>query len=139
MMNFDEFCRQLKYSEKEKKQFESSYWWSQVNGIEISIQGNETGIDEKYLKIARLYFENQDKYKEIAIKHLKCTLKFDYEYYCHAVCFHGYGYGMHNSRVKEGGFEMLFWQEKPDDDRYVNYVVQFNNGGCIVGLRIFAN
>ena len=131
-MNFDEFCKQLKYYE------ECSCWWTRVGGVEIDIQGNAAAPDEKYLKTARMFFENQDKYCEIAVRHLKQMLKFDYKYHFHAVCFQAYCFGMNYLETEEGGFEMMFWQTEPEDDRYVSYVVQFTKDGHYIGLRIFS-
>jgi len=132
-MNFDEFCKQLKYCEGEKY----SNWRISVNYINFVIQGNSIEPDEKYLNVARMFFENQDKYCKIAIDRLKNTLKFEYKYYLHTVCFQEYCYGLNNLKTKEGGFEMMFWQAEPDDDRYVNYVVQFSESGWDCGFRIF--
>ena len=137
MMKLEEFCWELKPVNKEKKQVEASYWWSSANGIKIRIQGNESGADEEYLETARIVFENWDKYHKWGMNHLNSMLKRDCKYYCHSVCFQEYSYGMDSTR--EGGFEMMFWEEEPNDDRYVNYVVQFSkNSGCDIGLRIFS-
>jgi hypothetical protein len=139
MIDFDVFCEQAKYRENEKRQIESSYWtFTTAQFLKIAIQGDAIKMNDEYLTTARMVFANWDQYYKRAIKHLKQMLKPNYEYYCHLIFFHEYWYGRNITDVREGGFEMFFWQDKPDDDRYVNYVVQFTEDGCDIGLRIFS-
>ena len=140
-MKFDTFKEQMTLIEKEKAQLETSYWGLGKGNnfvFDVRIQGDAAGADKEYLETARMVFDNWDKYHCIAIRELKRWLKQDYEYYCTSVWFHEYWYGMGNSSTEKGGFEMMFYQEKPNDDRYVIYVIQFAKSGCDVGLRIFS-
>ncbi len=138
LINFDNLHKDLKFRKNEVPNFVASYWWTTLDGCEINIQGNANNCEEKYIKIAKLFIENSDKYLDKAVRHLKSIIRLDYEYYCHSVYFHEFCHGMSSSKTKKGGFEMFFWQDKPDDDRYVNFVIQFSESGNDIGLRIFS-
>jgi hypothetical protein len=134
MIKFEE----LKYVNKGKK-LEISYWQSIVDGIRVYIKGNESGMDEECLKTAQIVFANWDKYNNLGINHLDNMLKRSCKYHCHSLYFHEFNCGEDAFDTREG-FEMIFWESEPNDDRYVNYVVQFSKGShCDCGLRIFSN
>jgi hypothetical protein len=134
-MDFNEFCNRLKYQEREQKLSCLSYWQAEAdNHVTISIQGDSEKPDKDYLDAACMMLGDLQLYHTRAIRHLERMLKPDYRYYCHSIYFHEYPYGI----LTRKGFEMLFWQEEPNDDRYVNYVVQFSKNGYDIGLRIFS-
>jgi len=132
MFNIDNHLSQLQYDKTS-----DGYWSLEIQGTPtIEIQGSEHKPDDKCIETARKALADLDRCISTAKKELNWMLKLNYEYYCHLIRFRDYEYGW---KVRTGGFEMFFWQEEPEDDRYVNYVVQFTDECKFrFGIRIFS-